>query len=118
MADMVLCVFGEIHNQGSHIVRKVIIATATALVLGAVAPVCATNVGGGVIKNPGPVQPVFGTFNAEVRYTDPHSSPDGRHLTFSYVELTASTMEYCQNQLASVLTNGNVSVVTWCHQVS
>ena len=64
------------------------------------------------------MQPAFGTFNATVRYTDPHRGPDGRYLTFSYLELTATTMEYCQNQLAAVLTNGNVSVVTACHQVN
>ncbi|MHB1058831.1 MAG: hypothetical protein ACYC0F_13220 [Rhodanobacter sp.] len=98
--------------------KKIIMAAATALVLGAVGSVCATTIGGGVVKSPDPVQPVFGTFNATVKYTEPHRAPDGRYLTFSYLELTATTMEYCQNQLASVLTNGNVSVVTWCHQVN
>lgn len=98
--------------------KKAIIAAATALVLGAVAPVFATTVGGGVVKSPDPVQPVFGTFKAEVKYVDPHYGPDGRYMTYSYSELTASSMEYCQNQLSAVLANGNVQVVTWCHQVS
>lgn len=68
--------------------------------------------------NPGPVQPVFGTFNAEVKYISPHYGPGGRYLTYSHVELTGSTMEYCQNQLSAVLANGNVQVVTWCCQAS
>lgn len=98
--------------------KNAIVAAVAALVLGAVAPVHAVNVGGGVVLNPGPVQPVFGTFKAEVRYANPHYGPDGRYMTYSYLELTSSTMEYCQGQLSAVLTNGNVQVVTWCHQVS
>ena len=98
--------------------KKVIMAAAAALVLGAAGSACAMNVGGGITKNPDPVQPAFGTFNATVKYIDPHRAPDGRYLTFSYLELTATTMEYCQNQLASVMANGNVSVVTDCHQVN
>lgn len=98
--------------------KKFIIAAVAALALGGVGLACATTIGGGGVKDPGPVQPAFGTFNATVKYTDPHSSPDGRYLTFSYLELTATTMEYCQNQLAAVLANGNASIVSWCHQVN
>lgn len=97
--------------------KNLLIAAVAAFVLGSVSPVQAVAVGG-VVRNPGPVQPAFGTFNARVKYIDPHWGSDGRYLTFTYLDVTGSRMEYCENQLSAIYAGGNVVVITYCHQVS
>lgn len=73
----------------------------------------AINVNGpGVPKDPGP-QP-RGPWVAQYKYLNPHTGPDGRYFTFTYVTITGSTQVYCEQQLNTAAQQMNVTVTQYC----
>ena len=70
----------------------------------------AATIGTGVPKDPGPTP--FGNWVGVYKFIQPHTGPDGRHHTYTYVTVTGTTQAYCQQQIP---TSGNVTVVQWCH---
>ena len=86
---------------------------ALALLIAAVAPVAsAAQIGGMTPVGPTPYVP--GVWRAKVRYVNPVKQPNGTVSTFSYIDITADTRTYCENQLSSLANSPGVSVVTWC----
>ncbi len=70
----------------------------------------AATTGTGVPKDPGPTP--FGNWVGVYKFIQPHTGPDGRYYTYTYVTVTGTTQAYCQQQIP---TSGNVSVVQSCH---
>jgi hypothetical protein len=97
------------------------LATAAAVLLGfsvMSAPATAVPVGwtGPVKEDPQPLGP----WEARVRWLQGgyYDSPMGPiYYQYTYMTITGSTQQYCQNQLASVAASGNVQVVEFCHPV-
>ncbi|HPF74759.1 MAG: hypothetical protein H7A20_05290 [Rhodanobacteraceae bacterium] len=54
------------------------------------------------------------SWEATVRWIQPHYGPDGRYYTYAYAHISASSQTYCQNQLNSYISSG-ASVVEFCH---
>lgn len=80
------------------------------------APAIAAPVGGLPVK-PQPPQP-FGTWQATVRWADPHSvsGPNGTTLTYTYhyEHIVALTQSDCDSQLSGFASQLNVRVTEAC----
>lgn len=72
----------------------------------------------GQTQPPGPVQPVFGTFEAKVKHWYKRQLPGGYTTYFTVYTITDISMEYCNQQLQTWLANGNTTVVQYCTQVN
>lgn len=90
----------------STIAMTVLIAAASA------APASAARIGG--LQPVGPTPYVPGEWRARVKYGDGHYGPDGRYLSFTFLDITAQTQQGCENQLSSL---GSVTVIDYCHFV-
>lgn len=89
---------------------------ALALSAAAVGPATAARIGTGTVDPVGPTPYVPGEWHARVRYLDPHRV-GSMYYTYSYLDITAETQTYCEQQLASILAGGNASVIDYCHFV-
>jgi hypothetical protein len=111
--------FLEIQPNRESIMKKITFIVLAALLSAAIAPSShATDVPqpGRIVLDP--VTPVYGTFEATLRMSNYHRDDSGYYTNDNYYYITASTMDSCQAQLGSMLTNGNIQVVTWCIQTS
>ncbi|MGH8082187.1 MAG: hypothetical protein ACREP7_16555 [Lysobacter sp.] len=76
----------------------------------------AAQIGGGT-TNPQPPQPRWGTWDASVRWVQPHTVP-GPHgplvYTYTYAHISAATQSDCETQLSGYASQPGVSVVDFC----
>lgn len=73
-----------------------IIAAGMSIAVGMAASAFAVGPGGAVVVGPAPSP--FGNWVGEYKYIWPHTSPDGMHHTYKYVQVMGSTKAYCEQQ--------------------
>lgn len=67
---------------------------------------------GHVVKDPGEPR---GPWEARVRWVDVHTDPrSGMTYTFTYMTITGSTQQSCEQQLQAVIASPGVTVVQPC----
>ncbi len=84
------------------------------LIAAACGPASAARIGAGTIDPVGPTPYVPGVWRAKVKYVNPIKHPNGTVSTFSYIDITAESQDYCEGQLNSLTGTPGVSVVTYC----
>lgn len=71
----------------------------------------------GGTPTPQPPQPRWGTWEATVRWVQPHTVP-GPHgplvYTYTYAHISAATQSDCESQLSGYAGQSGVSVVEFC----
>lgn len=95
---------------------KSLIATfaMTLLIAAASVPASAARIGDGTAGPVGPTPYVPGVWRAKVKYVNPIKHPNGTVSTFSYIDITAESQTYCENQLNSLTSTPGITVVTYC----
>ena len=84
------------------------------LIAAACGPASAARIGAGTIDPVGPTPYTPGVWRAKVKYVNPIKHPNGTVSTFSYIDITAESQDYCEGQLNSLTGTPGVSVVTYC----
>ncbi|MFD0320495.1 hypothetical protein [Lysobacter gummosus] len=80
----------------------------------AAAPSLAAPIGG---TNPQPPQPSWGTWDATVRWVQPHTvpGPDGPlRYTYTYAHISAASQSDCETQLYGYASQPGVTVIDFC----
>ena len=68
-------------------------------------------------RDSGPVDPVvYGTFKAKVKQYNPRYV-NGQFQGWTYFDITANLMMYCESQFATLMNGYNMVAVDYCHQV-